>query len=156
MTVLPSTLLVLSIHSTSSGRTGNSVLITVTQAACCPVPKIPFRHRPAFLTLVFLTNVTPVSGKVSPDTEADGCALRLFYTKKQKTPNAQTKLRGDQSHAGCAKQRAKPQLEHRITYRPPISQTTISVTGHYYNTANTWTKLVTFTVSRLADGQGNA
>jgi len=110
----------------------------------------------AFQTLVFLTNVTPVSGKVSPHTEADACALRLIYTKRQKDPNAETKLRGDQRHAGCATRCAKPQPEHRITYRTPISHPTISVTGHYYNTANTWTKLVTFTVSRLTDGQGNA
>jgi hypothetical protein len=85
MTVLPSTLLVLSIHSTSGGSTGNSVLITVNTGRFLPCPQDSLKAL-AFQSLVFLTNVTPVSGKVSLHTEADGCALRLFYTNRQKTP----------------------------------------------------------------------
>lgn len=83
--VLRSTLLVLSIHSAFGGRTGNSVLATVNTGRFLSSPQDSLKAL-AFQTLVFLTNVTPVPGKVSLHTEPHGCTLRLFYTKRQKTP----------------------------------------------------------------------
>jgi len=59
MTVLPSTLLILSIHSTSGGRTGNSVLTIVKTGRFLSSPQDSLKAL-AFQNLVFLTNVTTV------------------------------------------------------------------------------------------------
>jgi len=68
----------------------------------------------AFQTLVFLTNVTPVSGKVSSHMEADACALRLIYTKRQTTPMLR------RSYVGT---RGRGTLDVRRDARNPSSST---------------------------------
>lgn len=94
VTVLPSTLFVLSIHSASGGRTGNSVLITVNTDRFLSSPQDSLKAL-AFQTLVFLTDVTPVWQSFSTHGSRWLRAPAVLH-QKTKDPNAEKKLRGDQ------------------------------------------------------------